>query len=237
MSLLGQIASITRYPVKSMAGETVEQSYLTAAGLQFDRLFAFESSGAPAGMLRLTGSERREMLRYKPQLTVDGKVEVVTPGGERFPVDSEPMISYLQGHIPGVSRLSLTREETPQTDVRPLSLLSLETVHARSAELNRPLDARRFRANLLLTMHGGARAEDFLIGQTVSIGPEAKLLIRERIPRCRFITYEPDAPHLGEPLFLLMKLLDRQHEGRAGIYASVVQQGRVRCGDELRLLA
>ena len=62
----GQIASIQsihRYVVKSMAGEVVERCYLTESGLYGDRLYGFESSGAPAGMLRLTGRERREMLR------------------------------------------------------------------------------------------------------------------------------------------------------------------------------
>jgi uncharacterized protein YcbX len=233
MSLLGRIASIKRYPVKSMAGETVEIANLTAEGLQFDRLYAFESSGAPAGMLRLTGQERRAMLRYHPHTLSDGRVEVRTPSGERFPVDSKEMLAYLEEHLPDASRLLLTREEKPQTDVRPLSLLSVETVEALSAELGQPLDARRFRANLLLTMHDGAHAEDRLVGQTIGIGREAKLLLRERTPRCRFVTYEPDAPHLAEPLIPLIKLLDRRHQGRLGIYASVVQPGWVRCGDEL----
>ena len=79
----GQIASIQsihRYLVKSMAGETVERSYLTESGLYGDRLYAFESSGAPAGMLRLTGRERREMLRYQPLLRSDGRVEAPEPG-------------------------------------------------------------------------------------------------------------------------------------------------------------
>jgi uncharacterized protein YcbX len=62
MSFIGQIASIVRYPVKSMAGETLQCAVLTESGLANDRLYAFESSGAPPGMLRLTGRERREML-------------------------------------------------------------------------------------------------------------------------------------------------------------------------------
>ena len=45
---VGQVASIHRYPVKSMAGEAIERSWLTGSGLEGDRLYAFESSGAPA---------------------------------------------------------------------------------------------------------------------------------------------------------------------------------------------
>jgi MOSC domain-containing protein YiiM len=33
-----------------------------------------------------------------------------------------------------------------------------------------------------------------------------------------------------------MKLLDRYHEGRAGVYASIVDAGPVRIGDPLHLL-
>ena len=63
----------------------------------------------------------------------------------------------------------------------------------------------------------------------------AVLAIRERTPRCRFVTYDPEAPDT-EPLFGLMKLLDRQHEGRAGVYASVVVPGLVAVGDAIQLL-
>jgi hypothetical protein len=152
MSRIGQIASIVRYPVKSMAGEIVRHAFLTESGLAGDRLYAFESSGAPPGMLRLTGRERREMLRYEPILLPDGTVDVRTPTGESFRVDSEALLVYLQSHIPAVSSLSLTHAAIPQTDVRPLSLISLQTVQQLSEELGEPLDPRRFRATFILTL-------------------------------------------------------------------------------------
>ena len=152
MSRIGQIASIVRYPVKSMAGEMLRHSALTEWGLAGDRLYAFESSGAPPGMLRLTGRERREMLRYKPILLPDGTVDVRTPTGESFRVDSEALLAYLQAHIPDVSSLSLTQAAIPQTDVRPLSLISLQTVQQLSEELGEPLDPRRFGQTFILTL-------------------------------------------------------------------------------------
>jgi uncharacterized protein YcbX len=83
---------------------------------------------------------------------------------------------------------------TPQTDVRPLSLVSQPTVVALSDDFGMDLGERRFRANVLVNLAGEPFAEDALAGRRVRIGSEAKLLIRERIPRCRFITYDPDAP-------------------------------------------
>ena len=221
MSILGQIVSVTRYPVKSMSGEVLARAYVAPYGLDRDRLYAFESPSAPPGMLRLTARERRQMLQYHPHVRTDGAVEVSTPDGERHPVDSAALLHHLQTRVANAGRLSLTQSMTPQTDVRPLSLLSLRTVEALSKESGMPLDERRFRANMLVDLVGGAFAEDALAGRQVRIGTEVKLLMRERTPRCRFITYDPDAPLDAEPLFSLMKLLDRRYEIRPVFWSSV----------------
>jgi uncharacterized protein YcbX len=235
MNEVGQIASIYRYPVKSMAGESVERSWLNESGLEGDRLYAFESSGAPAGMLRLTGRERRQMLRYRPALGEDGRVRVRVPTGEQLLVDSPDMLAYLATNVPEGNHFKLTKASTPQTDVRPLSLISLQTIEQLSAELGQRIDPGRFRANLYLDLAAGAFSEDSLVGQTLRIGSTTTIFIRERDPRCRFITYDPEAPIAAEPLFALMKLLDRDHECRAGVYATVEQPGPIKAGDAICL--
>lgn len=223
MSNLGSVAAIWRYPVKSMGGQQLPSAALTPHGLAHDRLYAFESPEAPAGMLRVTGAQRRELLRYHARLDATGNVLVRTPAGLDLPVDDPSLLG------PG---FLLTQKPTPQTDVRPLSLISLQTVAQLSAELGEPLDPQRFRANFYLDLPAGAFAEDLLVGSTVRLGG-ATVRIRERDPRCRFITYAPAAPHSTPPLFALMKLLDRLHGGRAGVYASVVSPGEVAQGDRL----
>ncbi len=234
--VVGFIQSIHRYPVKSMAGEVVERSWLTESGLEDDRLYAFESSGAPAGMLRLTGRERREMLRYQPLLRSDGRVEVLVSTGERFPVDSQALLDYLSTHNPEANQFVLTHAATPQTDVRPLSLISVNTVRQLSTELGQGIDPRRFRANLYLDLRDGPFGEDRFVGRTLRIGSAATILIRERDPRCRFVTYDPEDPVVAAPLFSLMKLLDRDHEGRAGVYATVQTPGPIQAGDPVCLV-
>lgn len=236
MSHIGKIASIVRYPVKSMAGEVLQRSFLTESGLAHDRLYAFESSGAPPGMLRLTGRERREMLRYQPALLPNGIVEVRTPTDQIFRIDSQAFLEYLQSHIPDVGSLLLTQATIPQTDVRPLSLISLQTVQQLSEELGEQIDLRRFRANLHLDLTHGPFTEDSLVGRTVRIGNTATIKILERDPRCRLITYDPETPHNSPPLFSIMKLLDRHHEGRAGVYASILASGLVRIDDPIEVL-
>ncbi len=261
MKQIAKISTLYRYPVKSMAGEQVQALLLTSRGVADDRLFAFESIGAPAGMLRLTGQERRHMLRYRPHLLPSGEVEVLTPTGELLPVDSRELLSHLQTHIPGASAISLTHATTPQTDVRPLSLISLATIASLERALagepeGSHLDPRRFRANFyidfehnwldqercetsslpeLVYSNEGVFPEDRLTGRCLRLGETARILIRERDPRCRFITYDPELPHLAVPLHSLMKLLDRQHQGRAGVYASVLTPGPVQTCDPIWL--
>jgi hypothetical protein len=229
---IASIQSIYRYPVKSMAGEVVERCDLTEFGLSGDRFLAFESSGAPTGMLRLTSRERREMLRYQPNLFPDGSIEVCVPTGEHLLVDSPAMLTYLTAHLPDANKIILTRASTPQTDVRPLSLISVQTVRQLSMEMGQEIDPRRFRANLYMDFPGIPFGEDNLVGRNIRIGPTATICIRERDPRCRFITYDPEDPLL-DPLFPLMKLLDRSHQGRAGLYATIQNPGSIQAGDAI----
>jgi uncharacterized protein YcbX len=231
---VASIASIYRYLVKSMAGEAVTEVPLEESGLFRDRLYAFESSGAPAGMLRLAGQERRAMLAYRPALRPDGRVEVRVPSGEAMPVESPALAACLREQSQGKSDFVLTRALTPQTDVRPLSLISLQTVSRLSQQMGQTLDPLRFRANLYLDMPQGPFAEDSLVGRTLRIGATAEIRLRERDPRCRFITYDPQDP-LAAPLFSLMKLLDRHHEGKCGVYATVKTPGHIQVGDPVWL--
>ena len=98
MRFEGTLISVVRFPVKSMAGESLQEGVLTRTGLQNDRLYAFESTNAPSGMLRLSGKERRAMLGYRARLT-GGQVVVETPTGEIYPVDSGLLIEYFKAHI------------------------------------------------------------------------------------------------------------------------------------------
>lgn len=219
-----------------MAGEILTEALLAGPGLAGDRLYAFTSSGAPAGMHYLTGRERREMLRYAPKIDGNGAVSVSVPNGGTYAVDSPLLIEHFQEHISDQSKFRLVRSNTPLTDVRPLSLISLKTIQKLSADLGHPFDHRRFRANIVLDLMNEAFAEDCLEGKTIQVGSVVKLRVLERNPRCRLITYDPDSPHTEEPLFAIMKLLDQQHQGRAGVYAKVETPGLVRTGDFVGLL-
>ena len=212
-----------------MHGESLSGGWLTRDGLEGDRLYAFQSENAPPGMLRVSGRERRELLRFHAH----GE-DVTTPDGRTMPVESPVLLEHLREYLESPS-LALTHEETPQTDVRPLSLISFETIRQLSEELGTALDLRRFRANLILDFggesYGAGFPEDEFVGRTLRVGAMAQIRILERDPRCRFITYDPDHPDTMEPETGLMKLLHRRHDSRAGVYASVLTAGPVSVGN------
>lgn len=236
MLSIGHIALILRYPVKSMGGESLNRTLLKPSGLQDDRLYAFRSSNAPPGMLQLSGKERRTMLGYRANLTKGHIVSVATPTGETYPVDSPQLIEYFQTHISRTTHFQLIRSEVPQTDVRPLSLISRQTITQISSEVGQSIHEHRFRANLILDLATGPFAEDEWIGKRIRIGKTAMVQIIERIPRCRVVTLSPINPDFEEPLVDIMKTLDKSHQGRAGVYGKIVQSGIVLVNDELLIV-
>lgn len=119
-------------------------------------------------------------------------------------------------------------------DVHPLTIVSSASIRDIGSRGDRPdLDARRFRINL--EVDGcDPYEEDSWDGGLVRIG-EATIRVRGQIPRCIVTTLAPDT---GEKDFRTLNLIARHRPriegGRGlpfGMYAEVVQPGRVRVDD------
>ena len=244
VSTLAHVAELWRFPVKSMHGEQVGALEVLRDGMAHDRRYALVSSGAPAGKPRLASRERAALLRYFASVSANG-TEVLTPEGRRFGIHDPALLPWLEQHLPHGNRITLEHDPSaaPYTDVRPVALVSTQTLAALSRGMGQAVDARRFRANLLLTFASeiaseltratpGGFPEDALAGQTVQIGATCRLRLLERIPRCRVVTLDPDT---AEPDPALMKYLDRHHGGRLGMYAAVLTPGPLRVGAAVSL--
>jgi uncharacterized protein YcbX len=125
-------------------------------------------------------------------------------------------------------------------DVHPLTIVSSASVRDIGSRGDRSdLDARRFRMNL--EVDGcDPYEEDSWDGGLVRIG-EATIRVRGQIPRCIVTTLGPDT---GEKDFTTLNLIARHRErigGRGGLpfgmYAEVVEPGRVRLGDPVEPLS
>ncbi|SEB73279.1 hypothetical protein SAMN05443244_1690 [Terriglobus roseus] len=231
--MIATIAELWRYPVKGMRGERLSSLQLDEHGIAGDRRWAVRSSGAPRGKPMLSGAERAAMLLFSASGDGDSTA-VTTPDGARFSIHDPALLAAIAHHLPGEHSLQLVRSQTPMTDVRPIAMLGYATVRQLGQELGRPVDARRFRANLLLDFPPANEgfAEDGLVGRSIRLGADAILHITERDPRCRIVTLDPETA-AADPA--LMKHLDRHHEGRVGVYATVETMACLRVGDPVRL--
>jgi uncharacterized protein YcbX len=263
MSIVGQVESLWRYPVKSMRGEELQEAFIGFSGVYGDRLFAFKSSARPAEFPYLTGREQREMLLYRPRFRHPDKaakppnlvevealapgvsplfadpaelaVEVETPSGEVLAVDDPALIRMLAERMGDGNTLTLLRSERALTDCRPVSLFSIQTARQLGDEIGTLLDKRRFRANLYLDLGSAAGfAEDSFVGRRVRLGSKVVISILERDSRCKMITIDPDTL---EPSGAVLRQVSRAHDGMAGVYGAVLVEGMVHRGDEIELLS
>jgi uncharacterized protein YcbX len=262
MTVVGKDESLWRYPVKSMRGEEIKQSYLGFSGVYGDRLYAFHDKSAPEGFPFLTGREQEQMLLYQPRFrhpdhaasppnlaeaeasepgltpvyasTTDLAVDIETPSGEVLAVDDPALIMRVCEGLDGTHALSLLRSHRSFTDCRPVSVFSLQTVRQIGDEVGFALDKRRFRANIYadLTPMSGF-AENAFVGRKLQIGPKAVLALTDRDPRCKMITLDPNTAQASPEV---LRTVRDAHEGKAGLYGAALVEGTVRPGDEIRLL-
>ena len=261
MTEVGKLASLWRYPVKSMRGEELEEAFVGFSGLYGDRLYAFKSAACEKMFPYLTAREQARMLLYrpafrnpalacKPENLTEAESEppginpcfdepenlalaVETPSGEVLPIDDPALAGELGQGLGDEHELTLLRSDRALTDCRPVSLISMQTVRQLGEEVGEPLDHRRFRANLYLDLRdGGGFGEDALVGRTLAIGPKVRISIVERDPRCKMITLDPETAAMDPRV---LQKVGRGHGGLAGVYGAVLAEGLVRQGDVVEL--
>jgi len=261
MTVVGTVESLWRYPIKSMAGEAIEETFVSFAGIYGDRMYGFVNSAAPAGTPFLTARDQHEMLMYRPRYrdpVIAAKppnqaeaeklgpgltplypnapelvVDVKTPSGEMLAVDDPALVGLLAQRV-SRSALALVRSDRAMTDCRPVSLISLQTIQQLGEEVNIGLDKRRFRANIYVQLTtGGGFAEDSFVGRKLQIGSRVVVAATIRDERCKMITIDPDN---AEATLAILRNVARSHAGHAGIYCAVLTEGMVQVGDQIVLL-
>jgi uncharacterized protein YcbX len=242
-----------------MRGEEIDEAFVGFPGIYGDRVYAFESSGAPKGFPYLTARELGTMLMCQPRFRDAARMgkpsnleeaeamgpgvtprypgaeelalDVEMPDGERLDILAPELLEFLQEGVRADHVLRLRRSHRAMTDCRPVSLFSLQTVQQLGDEVGIRLDKRRFRANIYVDLKSGKGFdEDLLLGRTIRIGDKATIAVLDRDPRCKMITLDPET---AEPNPDIIKQLARLHETKAGVYGAVLVEGIIRKGDEI----
>ncbi|CAA9564206.1 MAG: Flavodoxin reductases (ferredoxin-NADPH reductases) family 1 [uncultured Thermomicrobiales bacterium] len=239
---VGVVATLYRYPVKSMRGEPIDEGRLWWHGFEGDRRFAFVRTGNTSRFPWLTGRDVPALLRYVPRFAdpddpVASPVRVRTPGGDDLSLESDRLREELAARYGAPVHLMQSNRGT--FDSMALSLIGAATVRALGDEagLGRQLDPRRFRPNILVeTTDALPHAEDRWVGGTLVFGDRddsARVRADRPDERCMMINLDPDSVE-QEPRVL--RTVVRAHGQCAGIYGTIVRPGSVRVGDVIRLV-
>jgi uncharacterized protein len=220
--VIGTVAEIWRYPVKSMAGERLDSSAVVEAGLEGDRRWALVDGTVNRAGKLLTIRQDEQLMTYRARLKGDS-VEVVTPDGEARRLDADLVTGI--AHKTG-RPLTLRDVAGANFDDSPVLMVNMATVAAFSLEAGFPVDHRRFRANLYVD---GFEPEEELrwLGGRLRAG-DAELEVIKRCDRCVVITRDPDTTTASPGL---LRILTETHETCMGVYCRVVRSGKVAVGD------
>lgn len=228
---LGRVVALWRYPVKSMAGESLPSAEVTWHGLAGDRRWAFvRDDQVRSGFPYFTLRERADLARFVPRLEDPAQpdrsaVWVRTPHGVELDV-ADPALAAELGA--GVRPLKLSRG---LFDALPLSLLTTSSVAELGARVGQELDVRRFRPNLVVETTEGPFAEDAWVGRELRIGG-LRMRVDRRDQRCVVVGLDPDTG-ASEPAVL--GRIVRERDACFGVYGSVVEPGLVRVGDPVTI--
>lgn len=234
MPVVGRVVELWRYPVKSMAGESLDSVTVSWAGLAGDRRWAFVRDGlVRSGFPWLTIRELPELAHYRPRYTAPDRPNVSptlvrTPSGTELDVTDPALAAELGDGV------RVIKQDRGVFDAFPLSLLSTQTVATLGGMIDMELTALRFRPNLVIEPADGAFPgfpEDAWTGRTLRVGG-MRMRVDLRDQRCAMVTVDPDTLD-REPAVL--RAIAQQRENKLGVYGSTVQPGPVAVGDEVEL--
>jgi uncharacterized protein YcbX len=214
---VGTVVGLWRYPVKSMAGQALDEVHVSWHGFAGDRRWAFLRDGVPRnGFPWLTIRQRADLCRYRPSFADPAKPDssrtcVLTPQGREFEVIDPELAAELGT---GVRVVKLDRGIF---DAMPLSLVTTRSIG--------DLDVRRFRPNLLVDAPGAT--EDDWVGRVLRIG-DLRMRVDRRYTRCVIVNVDPDTTERDSRI---LRAIARDRELCLGVYGSTVEPGRVAIGD------
>ena len=243
--VVGHVARLHRYPVKSLGGESPERVELDRRGVVGDRLWAVTDPDGRLGSGKTSRRFRRMPGLLELRAAYDGEVPVVTfPDGRSLRGDDTGIHAALTAHVGRPVRLA-RESAVPHADEGPVHLVTTASLQAASAGV--PLDARRARANLVvdtevltyaLLLSGAPEdeaagfLEDGWVGSRLVVGT-VELLVTAPMPRCVMLGMAQDG--LPDDRAVLREVL-RRHDGHLGLVADVLVPGTVGVGDEVHLL-
>ena len=210
------VQEIWRYPVKSMAGESLEAADLTEAGVAGDRTLQVRNA---AGRI-MTARTRPLLLRHRATFGTDNVILV-----DGVPWTSADVARDVEAAAGAGTRLVQSNPDD-RFDILPL-LVATDGMLAAVG-----YDRRRFRPNLVLGGVPGLSERQWE-GARLRIGPVI-IGMDDLRERCIMTTFDPDS---GEQDLEVLRRVQKEFMGKLGLNSYVVAPGRISVGDTVALMS
>ncbi|WP_061963288.1 MOSC domain-containing protein [Demequina aurantiaca] len=218
------VASLRRYPVKSMGGESLDSVDVEARGFAGDRAFAVsDGDGRFASGKNTRRMVRRDGVFGFTARTADAAV-LVSDGEAEWAVGDPALDARLTDALAAEVRVS-AEQGVSHFDEGPVSVVGTATLEWCARELGVDADPRRLRVNMVVET--SEPFEEELWSGDVGVGG-AVLRPVGRLGRCRTIDLVQDGV---EQTTRWLKALGDTRDACVAIYCDVVTPGAVRIGD------
>jgi uncharacterized protein YcbX len=208
------VKEIWRYPVKSMAGESLPQATITALGIEGDRIVQVRN----ARERPVTARTHPGLLKFRATLDDTGN-----PLVDRIPWDDPAVIKAVR-MVAGPDSHLLRDESAHRFDVPPL----LVATDGAIATFGR--DGRRLRPNIVIGGVSGLEEREWE-GGVMRIG-EVVIAIHDLRARCVMTTYDPDT--LAHDPEILRDIVKR-FEGKLALNCDVLRGGQICLNQEVQV--
>jgi len=209
------IKEIWRYPVKSMAGETLDSAEITMKGIAGDRIIQVRNA---SGRL-FTARTRPGLLRHNVVLKENGDVLI-----DGRPWDAKDVAVDVE-KAAGEGTYLVRSDAEDRFDVLPL-LVTTDGALAAAG-----YDRRRFRPNLVIA--GVEKlSERGWEGARLRIG-EVIIGVEDLRARCIMTTFDPDS---GKQDLNVLRRVQQQFGGVLGLNCYVIAPGRIAVGNAVELI-
>jgi uncharacterized protein len=210
------IDQLWRYPVKSLAGEPLDDADLTVNGIPGDRIAHVVNADGRI----VTARTKHKLLGHKGTLAPDGSALI-----DGRPWDAPESLAAIQAAAGPGTRL-VADPDQPEFDVLPL----LVVTDGALAAFGR--DGRRLRPNIVIAGVDGLAERDWP-GAELHVG-DAVIGLHSRRARCVMTTFDPDSLEQDADV---LRDIARRFGGEIALNAWVKQPGRISRGDAVRLTA
>lgn len=249
--MVGRVARLGRYPVKSMQGEALERASFGPSGIPGDRGLGLVD--AETGKV-LSAKAVPALLDATATKTPAG-VEVCLPDGSSFAAPSPELDAAVTAWLDRRVRveappadegrafsMSFNFDDQSQDvfdwpcppgtffDLAPVHVLT--TASLRAAERLYPegtWGVDRFRPTVLIEAEGDEFVDDAWVGGRLRFG-SVEIVVDQPTIRCVMTTRaQGDLPRDLD----IVKTVNHHHDGNLGLYCSMVAPGEVAVGDEV----